>query len=310
MLKSNLKKIADKCLLKGSDTKWYSNLYHIPELMFLPFNRRVESISKSNVKRLYQSIKEFGIVFVPIQVTIDGYIIDGQHRYNILKKLAEEGVEVIYHIETVPFSSKDIDRKAVQAIQYKNVWNPEDKLESIAKDFENPDRAAFAQYLIDLARREFCSVRGVFGVRNALVLASLNPNTFEENLPEFSPSTVEAIEQLYREIVELLTVAKQQEPRLSYNNWVEAFIKVWVAIRTGNDRKLKVDGNNFEVPITASALNEMIGKIGISALASNWVCYAGEALGGTSVSAWGNIIVKAIFCTYNTMSKYHIALSK
>jgi hypothetical protein len=97
------------------ETKEYSQFKKID------YNR---AISKSNVKKIMKSIIEYGLI-VPIVVSEDGYIIDGQHRLEALRELQ---MPVWYVV------SQNIKRDIVQEVNgVRKNWTSKDWIESYAE---------------------------------------------------------------------------------------------------------------------------------------------------------------------------------
>tara|TARA_Y100000592_G_C5423592_1_gene294472 strand:+ start:236 stop:976 length:741 start_codon:yes stop_codon:yes gene_type:complete len=87
---------------------------------FLEYNRE---INKANLKKIKESISKYGQI-MPVMITNDDVIIDGQHRYIALKEL---GKDIVY-VETSSFSVDDID----QINNTRRGWNNENRIKSLA----------------------------------------------------------------------------------------------------------------------------------------------------------------------------------
>lgn len=128
------------------------------ELQILPGNREINQKHVLAIKKAMLAGKNLP----PIEVSRDGYIIDGQHRYEAAKQLWEEGkeYELLIHIF-------DTENPLLDAINYNNTqlsWNIEDYIKaysidninykhllewvkSIPKEFRNPKKPS--SYLWD-----------------------------------------------------------------------------------------------------------------------------------------------------------------
>lgn len=87
---------------------------------FFEYNRELDN---NNINKLMESIKERGQL-VPIMVTKDNYIIDGQHRYIALQQL---GMDIIY-VVCPNYEIEDVDR----INNVRKSWNAMNRIRSLA----------------------------------------------------------------------------------------------------------------------------------------------------------------------------------
>lgn len=89
-------------------------------LGFFEYNRELDD---NNINKLVESIRERGQL-VPIMITKDNCIIDGQHRYIALQRL---GMDIIY-VECPNYEVEDVDR----INNVRKSWNPMNRIRSLA----------------------------------------------------------------------------------------------------------------------------------------------------------------------------------
>lgn len=87
---------------------------------FFEYNRELDN---NNINKLVESIKERGQL-VPIMITNDNYVIDGQHRYIALQQL---GMDIIY-VVCPNYEIEDVDR----INNVRKSWNPMNRIRSLA----------------------------------------------------------------------------------------------------------------------------------------------------------------------------------
>jgi hypothetical protein len=112
------------------ETKDYSIFKHID------YNR---SVNRSNVKKIMKSIIEYGLI-VPIVVSEEGYIIDGQHR---LEALIALDMTVWYVV------SKNIKEDTVMEVNgCRKNWTSKDWVDSFAEKRNEEYQSLLLQYEI------------------------------------------------------------------------------------------------------------------------------------------------------------------
>jgi len=87
---------------------------------FLKYNRE---INKANLKIIKESLEKYGQI-MPIMISNDDVIVDGQHRYIALQQL---GMDIVY-VKTSSFSVDDID----EINNTRRSWNNENRIKSLA----------------------------------------------------------------------------------------------------------------------------------------------------------------------------------
>lgn len=273
-----------------------------PKLKLIQINRELNDKTKMSYRDLEKSIRTYGQVFQPILVTLDGYILDGQHRWKIVNDLWDEGINVTVRI-VVAQNIRSTDSDIISIIidlQKGHAWTPEDKVKSLAKTGNET-----AQYVLELANKQSIvfSKGKRFGIRNALVLMGRNPDNFD--LPEtISQEDVKTFETLYQEIFALVSVG--MKPGDKANNWTEALIKAWRRIRLSHDELEAINREGIKTPIDPEVLSRMVNEIGITEIAIKWRMYA-DADGVFSsgrIPRWLNILYHTIIETYEYKIKF------
>lgn len=263
-----------------------------PDLKKINGNR-----SLNNYSELKKSIKNAKLVFQPVLITEDGYILDGQHRVKIVKELWDEGTDVIIGLMALPFKSdsKEVDDILIE-LQKGHPWTPEDKVRYYAcKGNET------AKYVLTLANKSCPFLKsGRWGIRNSLVLMGMNPSAFE--MDEYiSEREVEVCEKLFNELYILLNVGLDRKNKA--NNWLETLIKAWRRIKL-YDADVKLDAedeNGMKYEFSPKAVRGMLDEMGVEELAPNWYPFAIEngAFASSKIGRWLFVFKDSIIDTHN-----------
>lgn len=278
--------------LSANEVKFFnlSTSQSFPDLKKINGNR-----SLNNYSDLKKSIKKSKRVFMPVLVTNDGYVLDGQHRVKITKELWEEGVDVIIGLLSIPFSS---DSKEVCDIlidlQKGHPWTPEDKVRYYAcKGNET------AKYVLTLANKSCPFLKsGRFGIRNAIVLLGMNPNKFE--MEEYiSEREIEMCEKLFNELYILLNVGLDRKNKA--NNWLETLIKAWRRIKLYDADLGGEDETGYKYFFKPKEVRAMLDEMGIEELAPNWYSSAisNGAFASSKIGRWLDVFNDSIVNTHS-----------
>ncbi len=268
---------------KGVTIEGYdlSNCVLLPKYKRIKGNRALyENSNKYNAVK--NSISDFLWAFQPVIVTADGYVLDGQNRLKISRELWDKGTDSVLLVVTLPFTTDTIDtHKALIEIQKTRVWTPEDKINSYVE--LGNETAKLIRRLADEPMDFFKS--GRFGIRNALTVMGLNPETISEaNLPAvLSKEKQEEAERLFCEVKILLNNGRKEFGRV--NNWTETLFKAWRRIRLCK-ADVGEDDKGTKTIVNPIVLNERLNEIGIEAVSLDWATTA-RSLNAFSTSKLG-----------------------
>lgn len=290
---------------KGVTIEGYdlSNCELLPKYKRIKGNRVLYEQTKkyNDVKK---SVEDFLWAFQPVIVTADGYVLDGQNRLKISRELWDKGTDSVLLVVTLPFTTDTIDtHKALIEIQKTRVWTPEDKINSYVE--LGNETAKLIRRLADEPMDFFKS--GRFGIRNALTIMGLNPETISEaNLPAvISKEKQEEAERLFGEVKILLNNGRKEFGRV--NNWTETLFKAWRRIRlckadAGEDDK------GVKTIVNPIVLNERLNEIGIEAVSLDWATTARSlnAFSTSKLGRWVYVFETAINDRYYWMQKKKI----
>ena len=275
-----------------------SNCDLLPEYRRIKGNRMLYELS-NKYKALKNSIAGFLWSFQPVLVTADGYVLDGQNRLKIMRELWDSGVDAVLLVLTLPFTTDSFNTyKALQEIQKKMVWTPEDKINSLVE--KGNETAIFIRILADEPMDFFKS--GRFGIRNALVVMGINPDKVDTVPFVLTKEKQDEAEQIFNEIKILLQYGRKEFGRI--NNWAEAFLKAWRRIRLGMAQEGE-DENGVRTVVTPSTLNERIKEIGIEAIGEDWATAARgqNAFSTAKLGRWVYVLESAINDRYHWMQQ-------
>lgn len=301
MFNKNFNAIGTMCQrAKGVAIEGYdlSNCELLPKYRRIKGNRMLYELS-NKYKALMKSITNFEWCFQPVFVTSDGYVLDGQNRLKIMRELWDKGVDSVLLVLTLPFSADSLNiYKALQDVQQKMVWTPEDKINSLVEN--GNETAIFIRKLADEPMDFFKS--GHFGIRNALVVMGINPDKIN-GIPEvLEKDKRDEAQNLFEEIRTLLKYGREEFGRI--NNWLETFIKAWRRIRLGMAQEGE-DEKGVKTIISPSTLNERVKEIGVDAVGRDWATTARgqNAFSSAKLKRWVYVLERAINERYDWMQE-------
>lgn len=252
----------------------------------------------SKYRNLKKSILRYGKVYEPILITPDGYVLDGNHRLKIVKELWEKGIDVKVKVEV----ERDVPPEIVEllmVLQDGKSWSGEDFIRSQAEIGNKP-----AQYILELSERKVgFNQRGIFGLRNALVLTYGGIPSDNIMPVDLDPMVVVEAERLFEELNTILTMGNSGKVHIRQNNWSETFVKAWRRIRTNNVNTMKEDEEGVKTTIDTKVLNNMIDELGIELIGSNWAAFAKDVFSTARLGRWIGMIEKMVLQLYNAKHK-------